>query len=326
MKRISTLSVRGINFALFTLVCCILSTSASAAPPGSCTPWPECKGDGGGDDSSYVATNSRNWVIWGDGFFEGLPYEIDPSYAIDAEPRACGGDDSEVTDPNPQGGAGLVCHQLAEFLYAQHPNPWNMVHLDFSGLAGDENFAATGVHDYLCDRLLYPYEDLGGDGYAPFEGYYPLIMVPKRDSPANILDPSPYDPDPWNIGRSYMYFASMDPTWNDGACIPGNEQNSCLVKIFISAYFYNDCNAKKCGRYITMEAWGHVEPNPNDPPREDGKIEINPFSVDQVIDVEELTVNFRGVRRDKVVASCYYNNVAERPIKFFTFVDYLPSP
>ena len=291
---------------------------------------PSCKIDDPDppDDSGYVLTDSPNWVIWGNGVADrliGLPYEID--LADEAEPRFCGGDGAEILDPNPQAGVKYICHQSADFLYSRHDYPWNMVHLDFRGLAGDDQFVASGTQSDLCNRLLYPDTDLSedGSGYSPLPGYYPLIMAPKRDTPANTLDPSKVDPDPWNMGRLYMYFISMDPTWNDGLCVDGNRENGCNAKVFISAYFHNDCNTRKCGRYIMMEAWGLVDPNTDT--RIDERIEINPFSDDyRVIDIDELTVVFNGVGRDKTMATCYYNNAKGLPIKFYAYKDYMPTP
>lgn len=159
------------------------------------------------------------------------------------------------------------------------------------------NLEADGRDKELCDRLVNVANE-----------FYPVTLAPKKHDPPLDADPYPYDDDPEDFGRLYSYFISMDPTWNEGPCIPGKEDEDgfCYVKIAISGNFFSQCSGNKCRRRVTLNASGHVEPAPA--PAEGDPIEINPFTQSQWIEIEELTVNFRGIGSSKVVASCYYDN------------------
>lgn len=316
----------------------ILSLGFGPAMAGKC-PYPGHKNctDDGGSDSDFIQTKSPNWVIWGSGrvadgelldWAEGLPYETDYHEITGSPnaypmPRLCAGSDDEpISEPNPQGGMAYVCHQDPDFLYGKGDNPWNVVYMDLSFLAGTDLLEKSGKNLDLCNRLLA----------APG-----VVIAPKRNDQPIEGDPYPgltaEDDDPPDFGRLYSYYLSMDSTWNEGPCISGKEDEDgfCYVKIAINGNFYNECNENetKCRRYVNVEAWGHVEPNPGDDPRNEGKIEINPFTKDQEIPIEELAVYFRGIGSNKVVASCYYDNRLtdgqgnftgyREPIEFRTF-------
>jgi hypothetical protein len=313
MKRIFGIisNPRALSVLTLFLLLPLAIDPANAKPP-NCEdpdPRPACQNDGG-DDNEYAQTNSPNWVILGDGPGIGIPWE-------GGDPRFCAGDGEVMSNPNPQGGIAYVCHQDVDFYYGG-----NWVHVDLSDLlpepdtpGGDDyELIKSGRDDYLCDRLLYPNSNPDPEG----EDLVPVDM--------GNTQPWPGRDDSYGT-RLWMYYLSMDPTWNDGPCTVENETNSCYVKIHISAYFNDDCNTKKCGRLIAMDAWGRVEPNAER--TDEGKIEINPFSRYQEIDIEEMTVNFKGIGRDKVVASCYYDNMDgsgyTRPIKFYTFPDSPPE-
>lgn len=194
-------------------------------------------------------------------------YEITQSDAPNPNPRYCG--DGGAGDPNPQGQVSYVCHQF---------EPWPM-----------EN----QVHVELSSSWQREVEGRGADGYTAAE----LCDVAEAGLVMNHHNES--------LSRSYFY--AMDPTWNDGPCIPDANYSTCLVKVYTQAYFTagNDhCNNRGCGRLVELEGWGDVDPAGE---ASAGVWEYNPFVADRDIEIERLTVTFRAIRRDKVAARCHYN-------------------
>lgn len=165
---------------------------------------------------------------------------------------------------NPQGGYGYVCHEQGI------PMP-NEVRIDLTDLAG--LWVSTGRESDLCVRL----------------------------------DSEQFAFNVWNgdeaVSPSYKYFYSMDPTWIDGPCVDTDDPDTCWVRSYTQAYFWNECDDPGKGRLIELEGWGYVEPYGLD-----GDVyEANAFRRCQDIPIKQLIVKFRGCGRDKVVAECIYN-------------------
>jgi hypothetical protein len=301
--------MRGISLVLVTLFFCAFSTSVIAAKLDKCSPWPECRGDSGGDDSSYIQTNYSNAVIWGKddppNFRDlGFPYEIDEFE--NQTTRNCGpGSQDPVIPPNPDVDIKYVCHSDADFLYGR--DSWNTVYLDLSALQtvgpNPGQLNASGRNWQLCERLVDTESTV-------------LAIIPKKEKEPpeglgcmNTPDPYCEDNEPANVGRLSSYFYVLDES-NDEPCIPGgSSESSCKVRIFTQGYFYNECNdsGTKCGRRIGIEAYGHVLPASQ--PGEGEPIEINPFIQSQIIVIEELNGFFMGIGTNRTEANCYFNNI-----------------
>jgi len=234
----------------------------------------EAKKPGGGkpDKTNYVTTPTPNWAYWSSPFI----WEETPSWQGSPGPRPCG---SGITpDPNPQGHAAYVCHQVAIPMK-------NEVHIDLRGL-GENRIPLRRGDNSLCERLdteVFVMNRFVEDGDD---------MVPE--SPSN----------------AYVY--SLDQTWNDGPCINSSDPqapsypDNCLVKVYTQGYFWTEEDDRgKRGRLIELVGWGEVTPYPV--LLANGIYEYNPFRQCQLIGIDELTVHFRGVGRDKRVASCEYS-------------------
>jgi len=102
-----------------------------------------------------------------------------------------------------------------------------------------------------------------------------------------------------DIGTSRItsYFLSHDTTWNDGPCVDSAE---CLVMSSIWTFFDDWCDNSKCGRLVIFEGWGNVLP------AVDG--DLNPFKDDQSIEIDELTVTFMGIGKNRAVATCTFTS------------------
>ncbi len=102
---------------------------------------------------------------------------------------------------------------------------------------------------------------------------------------------------PMNASRITAFGFSHDPTWNETPCT-GNAE--CLIRMTISAYFDNWCEKSKCGRLVIFHGWGNADPAGGD--------ELNPFTVFQQIDITDLDVTFKGIQKNRTVATCSYAN------------------
>ena len=102
-----------------------------------------------------------------------------------------------------------------------------------------------------------------------------------------------------SIGTSRItsYFVSHDSTWNEGPCVDGAE---CLVMAKIATYFDDWCENGKCGRLVLFEGWGNVTP------ADDG--DLNPYTDDQWMAIDELNVFFKGIGKNRTVATCTFTN------------------
>jgi hypothetical protein len=231
-----------------------------------------------------VMTPVANTAYWDGAIWEETP---DSGYGA-MEPRNCGCGGY----PNPQGSAGYVCHAGALF-----PLMNNLVHVDLRSFEADP--VKDDVRDPQCPRLAE--EEFVFNVQAGFE-YWGFL-------------PNPDDP---FTSRSRSYWYGMDPTWIDGPCYHGADIDAnCNVRVYTQAYFDNECIGSKCGRLIELEGWGHATPVPAGV----GPLEFNPFTVTQAIEIEELTVYFRGIRRDKRVAECRYVFGVDSPVVFYTDPD-----
>lgn len=237
-------------------------------------------------DPDYVTTLTDNWAMWDGGDHI---YETPQGGEEDPRPRYCG--EGGLGDPNPQGDVGYICHQFG---------PWPMENLLHITLVADWKPRDIGV------------EGRGADGFTAAE----LCALAEAEAGLvmNIHEDNNYGYD--SLSRSYYY--AMDPTWNDGPCIDDEDPNTCGVKAYTQAYFTGGaehCNARgACGRLVELEGWGSVEPAG----QTDGVWEYNPFSKGQNIEIKDLTVTFRAIRRDKVAARCHYD-VPDQMIYFRTW-------
>ncbi|MGD9265431.1 MAG: hypothetical protein PVJ71_06615 [Lysobacterales bacterium] len=100
------------------------------------------------------------------------------------------------------------------------------------------------------------------------------------------------------FGRITAYHFTIDPTWNDSKC--GGDNPSCLVRVRMTAYFDDWCDGKKCGRLVLVWGWGHALPA--------GGTELNPFVNDQVLNIHDLEIFFKGIGTNRDVAHCRWYN------------------
>jgi hypothetical protein len=108
------------------------------------------------------------------------------------------------------------------------------------------------------------------------------------------------------LGRITAYHFTIDPTWNDGFCTGADP--SCLVRVRMTAYFDNWCAGRKCGRLVLVWGWGNAVAAAG--------TELNPFVNDQLIDIHDLEIFFKGIGTNRDVAHCrWYNN---NGVQFFT--------
>ena len=254
--------------------------------------------NGGGSEGDYIQHFKSIRVIWGNDVVNvadllGLPYETNPDG--NQTMRLCGPRVGEEPDPiipvHPMVDIKNVCHGNAEFLYGREY--WNTVYLDFSALP----LEPSGRNLALCERLVGETEDYP---------YFPMEIVPKAEE--DCESPPCVEDDPANVGRLSMYHFVLDESNTEPCTWDSNEDNSCKVRIFTQGYFYNECSGPKCGRRIGMEAYGRVEHFGEEG---DYPIEINPFTKDQEIVLEELNVFFMGLGTNRKEADCYLNNVKE---------------
>ena len=162
----------------------------------------------------------------------------------------------------------------------------------FIGLYGID-LVASGPESPLCNRLLDPAN--------------PLAMGAPFSEPA-------------------LYNFGLDPNWNEGPCSVDNGMEDCLTRVYTSAVF-DESAGKRTGRLVILEGWGHFPAAASR--TEDDLIEHNPFMQSWQMPIEELTVTFRGIGRDKVVATCFFDNYDEQDKEFIlpiTFNTYVVEP
>jgi hypothetical protein len=232
-----------------------------------------------------VMTPVANTAHWDGLIWEETP--LDEGGGMEPRNCGCGG------YPNPQGGVGYVCHAGTLF-----PLMNNLVHIDLVGVSPTITDGREGAE--LCGRLFTD------------------AVVFNVQAEYTYVDSYDF------TSRSRSYWYGMDPTWIDGPCYDGaDEDANCNVRVYTQGYFDNECAGSKCGRLIEVEGWGHATPVPAG----GNPVEFNPFTVTQGIEIEELTVYFRGIRRDKRVAECIYrfkefgDQTTISPVVFFTYVD-----
>jgi hypothetical protein len=206
-------------------------------------------------------------------------------------PRSCGCGGY----PNPQGGAAFVCHAGELF-----PLMNNLLNIDLVGVPAYDTRGSEA--DDLCGLLFNSELFFNVQEGFTYEGF--------TQDPENLF-----------TSRSRSYYYSMDPTWIDGPCYEGSDVDAnCNVKVYTQAYFvYDDCVGRKCGRLVELEGWGHATPIEPDTPGD--VLEFNPFLVSQEIDIEEMTIYFRGLGKDKRVATCKYVFGEDSPVVFFNDTD-----
>ena len=161
---------------------------------------------------------------------------------------------------------------------------------------------ATGGVAYTCPNAGTVHAKLGtADAAAGMDGaeLFRLLSDLKLGGANEIVGAS----------RITSYFLSHDSTWNDGACVDGT--STCLVMSAIWAYFDDWCNNSKCGRLVIFRGWGNVDP------AADG--DLNPFSDDQEIVLDELEVTFKGIGKNRDVATCSYTFAESSPITVHTY-------
>jgi len=167
----------------------------------------------------------------------------------------------------------------------------------------DDQLNPSGQDRDLCDRLVNP------------DNILAIIPKKEKDDPEGLGcgdPPDPYcdDNEPANVGRLSAYYFALDESNDEPCTIDRKSENSCKVRIVTTGYFHNwktECKEPKCGRRIGLRAYGHVLPA-EPPENEVDPIEINPFTRDQTIWVEELTVFFMGIGTNRSEANCYYDN------------------
>jgi len=288
MKHLSRLLFNSRGLGLLTLVFLLLLVIDPAiAKPPNCVdpdPRPSCQDDGG-ENLGYVTTAADNWAYWDSGkyIWEKTPSQPPPPppppLPLDFFPRYCGNGDP--ADSNPQGYVAYICHEEA---YATWPMV-NTVHINLDGVPRDGAPEGPGDNGLTAAQICEFAE--GGSTTT----YGDLVM--------NL-----------ETSESRAYYYGMDPTWNEGPCIdPDNNPDTCLVLFATTAYFDDraahreHCSDRKCGRLVQLSGWGQAEPAGE---IVDNIYEYNPFVNQQDIEIDELTVTFRAIGKNKVAARCHY--------------------
>jgi len=256
------------------MVALMLPLSLNLAEAGN----PKCPGDhqsckdDGGSDLSYVTSPADNWAFW-----DGGNYIWEETPNSDLIARYCGNGDP--ADPNPQGYVAYICHESA---YGDWPMK-NTVHikLDPDWRVGTPE--GPGDDDLTADDLCKLAEGNSTGGAL-------VMNLPTSES--------------------VSYYYGMDPTWNEGPCIDPDDPDTCLVLFATQGYFDHrphhpeHCSDRKCGRRVQLAGWGQANPAPE---FGDNIYEYNPFVCNQDIPIDDMTVTFRAVGKNKVAARCHYH-------------------
>jgi len=205
-----------------------------------------------------------------------------------------------IEDPCSSGGGGGGDTTLT----AQNTEAWWTGDLDSTYRACDTHYLnlANGTVNNECGHgSAYPQVELkfySTDTDFVTSGRYPELC--DMLSQELIFGPEVTD----QTNRVSAFIFSSGPEWNGEAC-DGRVTSTCRIWVRNTAYgelcTQAERDADKCGdRLIIMTGFGDADAAPV----VEGIAELNPFTLQQAVSLNELTFDIKGIGKNRTDATC----------------------